>query len=148
PADWLPRDTAATAPGLRGPTDEDIAAAANLDDAERQAMIQGMVDNLAARLEDEPDDLSGWRMLARSWEMLGNPGAAARAYAQAIALDPDHPETLFRAAVTSAESGSLEVAREHFVRLRELIPPEADAHRMVSEAIARLDEDIADDPGR
>ena len=104
-----------------------------------------MVDNLAARLEDEPDDLAGWRMLARSWEMLGNPAAAAQAYARAIALEPDHAETLLRGAITSAESGDTAAAREHFVRLRDLIPPDADAHRMVSEAIARLD---ANDAGR
>jgi len=142
PADWLPQATSAdTATGRRGPTDADIAAAQNLNDDERQAMIQGMVDNLAARLEDEPDDLAGWRMLARSWEMLGNPGAAAQAYTRAVALEPDHAETLLRAAITSAESGDIAAARMHFVRLRDLIPPEADAHRMVSEAIARLDAD-------
>ncbi|MBT6405216.1 MAG: c-type cytochrome biogenesis protein CcmI [Rhodospirillaceae bacterium] len=142
PADWLPRTVAAdTTVGGRGPTSEDIAAAQNLNDDERQAMIQGMVDNLAARLEDEPDDLAGWRMLARSWETLGNPGAAAQAYTRAIALEPDHAETLLRAAITSAESGDTVAARAHFVRVRELIPPEADAYRMVSEAIARLDAD-------
>ena len=145
PANWLPRTSAAATPDRRGPTDADIAAAQNLNDEERQAMIQGMVDNLAARLEDEPDDLAGWRMLARSWEMLGNPAAAAQAYARAIALEPDHAETLLRGAITSAESGDTAAAREHFVRLRDLIPPDADAHRMVSEAIARLD---ANDAGR
>jgi cytochrome c-type biogenesis protein CcmH len=145
PADWLPQTIAAqAAPGVRGPTGEDIAAAQDLSEDERQEMFRGMVDNLAARLEDEPDDLAGWRMLARSWETLGNPGAAAQAYAQAVTLEPDHAETLFRAAITSAESGALEAARKNFVRLRDLIPPEADAHRTVTEAIARLDADISD----
>ncbi len=146
PATWLPRTTAAAVtPGGRGPTRDDIAAAQNLNDDERQAMIQGMVDNLAARLEEEPDDLAGWRMLARSWEMLGNPGAAAQAYARAVELEPDHAETLLRAAITSGESGDTDAARKNFVRLRDLIPPDTDAHRMVSEAIARLD---ANDTGR
>ncbi len=140
PADWLPQTTAAEAvPGARGPTAADIAAAQNLNDDERQAMIQGMVDNLAARLENEPDDLAGWRMLARSWEMLGDPGAAAQAYARALTLEPDHAETLLRGAITSAESGDTASARTYFMRLRDLIPPEADAHRMVNEAIDRLD---------
>ncbi len=142
PADWLPQTTATAAESARrGPTDADIAAAQNLNDDERQAMIQGMVDNLAARLEEEPDDLAGWRMLARSWEMLGNPGAAAQAYARAIALEPNHAETILRAAITSAESGDNVAARAHFVRLRDLIPPDADAHRRVTEAIARIDAD-------
>jgi len=30
-----------------------------------------MVENLAARLEDDPSDLNGWRMLARSYSVLG-----------------------------------------------------------------------------
>lgn len=142
PADWLPRSTASDGTTqTRGPTDADIAAAQDMSEDERQEMIQGMVDNLAARLEDEPDDLAGWRMLARSWEMLGNPGAAAQAYARALTLDPDHPETLLRGAITSAESGDTAAARANFVRLRDLIPPQTDAHRMVSEAIARLDAD-------
>ncbi|MBT3929264.1 MAG: c-type cytochrome biogenesis protein CcmI [Rhodospirillaceae bacterium] len=140
PADWLPQSTASTpTPETRGPTGDDIAAAQSLSEDERQEMIRGMVDNLAARLEGEPDDLAGWRMLARSWEMLGNPGAAAQAYARAVALEPDHAETLLRAAITSAESGDIEAARANFVRLRDLIPPETDAHRMVIEAITRLD---------
>ncbi|MGB0572790.1 MAG: c-type cytochrome biogenesis protein CcmI [Alphaproteobacteria bacterium] len=140
PADWLPKAAAAEAvPGARGPTAADIAATQNLNDDERQAMIQGMVDNLAARLEDEPDDLVGWRMLARSWEILGDPGAAAHAYARALTLEPDHAETLLRGAITSAESGDTVSARTYFVRLRDLIPPDADAHRMVNEAIDRLD---------
>ena len=137
PADWLPE--------ARGPSEADIAAARNMDAEERQEMIRGMVDGLAARLEDEPDDLAGWRMLARAGEMLGDPAAAAQAYARAIALDPDHPETLLRGAITAAESGDTVAARANFVRLRDLIPPDTDVHRMVSEAIERLD---ADNPTR
>lgn len=145
PADWLPRPaTAEATPGRRGPTDADVAAAQNMSDEDRQAMIQGMVDNLAARLEDEPEDLAGWRMLARSWEMLGDPGAAAKAYAQAVNLDPEHAETLLRAAITSAESGDTQAARAYFVRLRDRLPPVTDAHRMVNEAITRLDADSND----
>lgn len=33
--------------------------------------IRAMVEGLAARLEENPDDLAGWRMLARSWRVLG-----------------------------------------------------------------------------
>lgn len=141
PADWLPRE----AEVARGPSEADIAAAEGMSDEDRQTMIQGMVDNLAARLEAEPDDLGGWRMLARSWEMLGDPGKAASAYARALELEPDHRETLLRAAITSAQSGDTARARENFSRLRDLIPPDTEAHRMVSEAIARIDADAAGD---
>ena len=30
-----------------------------------------MVEGLAARLEEEPDDADGWARLARSWRVLG-----------------------------------------------------------------------------
>lgn len=136
PADWLPVQ--------RGPTGADIAAAQDMTEDERQEMIRSMVDGLAARLQDEPDDLAGWRMLARSWEMLGDPAAAAKAYARAIALDPEHPETLLRGAITAAEASDTASARANFVRLRDLIEPGTDAHRMVSEAISRLDADAPD----
>ena len=36
-------------------------------------MIRGMVEGLAARLEEEPDDPEGWARLARSWRVLGEP---------------------------------------------------------------------------
>ena len=136
PTDWLPVQ--------RGPTGADIAAAQDMTEDERQEMIRSMVDGLAARLQDEPDDLAGWRMLARSWEMLGDPAAAAKAYARAIALDPEHPETLLRGAITAAEASDTASARANFVRLRDLIEPGTDAHRMVSEAISRLDADAPD----
>ncbi|MBO22586.1 MAG: c-type cytochrome biogenesis protein CcmI [Rhodospirillaceae bacterium] len=143
PADWLLYSAPTTR--TRGPTVAEIAAAEDMNDAERREMIRGMVDGLAARLEDEPDNLAGWRMLARSWEMLNDPTAAATAYARAIALEPNHPETLFRGAITAADSGDTETARRRFTRLRDLIPPGTEAHRMVTEAISRLD---ADAPAR
>ncbi len=46
---------------------------ANAPPAEQAAMIQSMVEGLAARLEDDPSDLQGWRMLARSYSTLGQP---------------------------------------------------------------------------
>ena len=45
-------------------------------------MIRGMVDRLAARLQEHPDDIEGWRRLARVWEVLGEPEKAAAARAR------------------------------------------------------------------
>jgi cytochrome c-type biogenesis protein CcmH len=59
--------------------------------AEREEMIRGMVAGLAARLERQPDDLEGWRMLARSWGVLGEPEKAADAFAEVARLAPDDP---------------------------------------------------------
>ncbi len=54
--------------GREPPRGEETAA--ELSDAERRR-IEGMVARLAARLADDPDDLEGWRMLARSYRVLG-----------------------------------------------------------------------------
>lgn len=71
-----------------GPTAEDMAAAADLPDEERAAMVEGMVDNLAARLEENPDDLRGWIMLGRSYTVLGRTDEAIDALARASELAP------------------------------------------------------------
>ena len=83
-----PRAAAATEPG-DGPSVEQMRAAENLPPAEREAMVRAMVAGLAARLERQPDDLEGWRMLARSWGVLGEPEKAADAYAEVARRAPD-----------------------------------------------------------
>lgn len=73
----------------RGPTDEQVQAAADMSAQDRAAMIEGMVSGLAARLEEDPDDIEGWTMLARSYGVLGESEKSAEAYARAIELSPD-----------------------------------------------------------
>ncbi|MCB2133166.1 MAG: c-type cytochrome biogenesis protein CcmI, partial [Rhodobacteraceae bacterium] len=59
-------------------TAADIAAAQEMSADDRQAMIRGMVDGLAQRLAEDPDDLEGWHRLIRARVVLGE-GAAAQA---------------------------------------------------------------------
>ncbi len=142
PANWLPARPAQTPTGPfagRGPTGDDVAAAQDMTPEERQEMIRGMVEGLAARLEDEPGDVEGWRQLARSRGVLGDPEGAAAAYDSALALEPDHPETLLRGALAAAEAGDTTAARARFVRLRSLVPADSEVSRMVNQAIERLD---------
>lgn len=61
---------------------------------DRLAMIQGMVDGLAARLADNPDDLTGWRRLGRSYLVLNRRSDAVDAYRHAAELAPDDVEVL------------------------------------------------------
>ncbi|MDX1739466.1 MAG: c-type cytochrome biogenesis protein CcmI, partial [Alphaproteobacteria bacterium] len=44
---------------------------AEMDADSRAAMIENMVDGLASRLQSEPDDVGGWRKLARAATVLG-----------------------------------------------------------------------------
>ena len=41
-------------------------------------MIRGMVERLAARLEQQPDDKEGWARLAHAYDVLGETDKAER----------------------------------------------------------------------
>lgn len=76
----------ATAGGpRRGPSAEDMAAAREMTAEEQEEMISGMVSGLAARLEEQPDDLEGWTMLIRSYAVLGRVTDAQAAVKDALA---------------------------------------------------------------
>ena len=70
------------------------AAIASLPPDEQAKAIRGMVEGLAARLEQSPDDLQGWVRLARARGVLGDTAAAVDAYARAVALAPDNTDLL------------------------------------------------------
>lgn len=76
-------------PPARGPNADQVAAAAQMSDADRAAMINGMVEGLAARLEANPDDVDGWRRLGRAYAVLGDNENAAAAYREVLARDPN-----------------------------------------------------------
>ena len=76
---------AASAPG---PNAADVAAAGNMSPDERMAMIRSMVQRLADRLAEKPDDLEGWTRLGRAYAVLGEKAKAADAWGRAAALAP------------------------------------------------------------
>lgn len=67
-----------------------------------QADIDAMVARLAARMAENPDDMNGWLMLARSYKMLGRYGEAVEAYAKAEPEVEKDPELLASYAETLA----------------------------------------------
>ena len=137
-ADEMGADVANYLPARPGPTSEDVASAENLSPEEQQELIRGMVERLAGRLENEPEDIEGWRRLGHSYAVLSEPVRAADAYARALALEPNHPETLLRAGLTAARAEDGATALVYFERLRGLLPEDSDAYRTVSEALERL----------
>jgi cytochrome c-type biogenesis protein CcmH len=74
-----------SAGGARGPSEEQVAAAAEMSEAERGDMIAAMVSGLDARLQENPDDLEGWLMLLRSYTVLGERERASGAAGRALA---------------------------------------------------------------
>lgn len=71
-----------------GPSPDQIAAAGQLTPAQRTAMIRGMVAQLAAKLQTQPNDLDGWMQLGRAYAVLGEINKASEAYEHAAKLRP------------------------------------------------------------
>jgi cytochrome c-type biogenesis protein CcmH len=69
--------------GQDAPSASDIAAAQSMSPAERQAMIEQMVQGLAARLDREGNDLGGWLKLVRAYSVLDRKDDAVKALAKA-----------------------------------------------------------------
>jgi cytochrome c-type biogenesis protein CcmH len=68
-----------------------VAAAASkpvVGHAVDSAQIEAMIDKLAARLKERPDDADGWAMLGRSYAVLGRHELAVPAFKQAVAMRP------------------------------------------------------------
>jgi cytochrome c-type biogenesis protein CcmH len=72
----------------------------SLTQSEQQHSIIGMVTQLEARLEQEPNDAEGWSMLARSYMMLRNFEKAAIAMQRLYELVGDQADVLARYADT------------------------------------------------
>ncbi len=89
----------------KGPTPEDIRNAESMAPADRTAMIHGMVDSLAARLQQSPRDADGWIKLVRSHVVLGETAAARTALRQALKAFDDAPQEQSRIAAAAKELG-------------------------------------------
>ncbi|MBC8338380.1 MAG: c-type cytochrome biogenesis protein CcmI [Rhodospirillales bacterium] len=75
----------------RGPSTDDVKAAEQMSSADRQQMIRTMVQRLADRLKENPDDLAGWQRLAKAYAVLGETEKAKEARARAEALAKKNP---------------------------------------------------------
>lgn len=82
-------DYAPIANGVAGPTADDVAAAGEMSADDRGAFIRSMVERLAARLEENPEDLDGWLRLANAYRVLGEQPQAVTAYERASTLLSD-----------------------------------------------------------
>lgn len=73
-------------------SNDTMAAAKDMNEADRGTMIRGMVDRLATRLKQNGDDVEGWLRLVRAYMVMGERDKAVSALAdarQAIANDTE-----------------------------------------------------------
>src|SRR6202166_4994419 len=96
-APWRPLVQAALARVGGGSTapvlsDDAVAAAKDMNEADRSAMIRGMVERLASRLKQNGDDVEGWLRLVRAYMVMGDRDKAKGALTearQAVANDAE-----------------------------------------------------------
>src|ERR1700716_1126419 len=85
----LARVGGSSAPAL---SDDAAAAAKDMSEADRGAMIRGMVERLASRLKQNGDDVEGWLRLVRAYMVMGDRDKAKGALSdarQAVANDAE-----------------------------------------------------------
>lgn len=111
-----------------GPSREQMEAAGQMSAEDRNAMVRSMVDRLAERLRDNPDDAEGWLRLARAREVLGETDAAREALRRAVDVAPQRVDArlalafnLAGATVTSRDPLPAEAAAE-FGKVLEQVP--------------------------
>jgi cytochrome c-type biogenesis protein CcmH len=101
---------AAQAPSApRGPNAEQMAAAQDMSEGDRQQMVQGMISGLAERLKQNPRDRAGWERLLRARMVMGDSQQAAADYRtarQAFAGSPADQRALRDAAAQLGVPGA------------------------------------------
>jgi cytochrome c-type biogenesis protein CcmH len=153
-----------------------LGSPAALDQTQRRDFspqdIEQMVSGLAAKLENEPDNLQGWAMLARSYKAMRRPVEAERAYekafpliekdpqllsdyadllasksgdlagrpeqliSMALALDPDHLQSLWLAGTAAFNRNDYGKAIEHWQRAQRQLAPDSEDAQMLANIIA------------
>jgi cytochrome c-type biogenesis protein CcmH len=91
-----------------GPSAADVAAAAGMDDAERQQMIRGMVEGLAERLASEGGPAKDWAQLITALGVLGETERAKAIWTEAkttFAADPESLKVVNTAAQAAGIAG-------------------------------------------
>jgi cytochrome c-type biogenesis protein CcmH len=83
-------------PPAPGPTHDEMLAAGEMPQADRDQMVRGMVERLAARLAQNGADVDGWLRLMRAYVVLGDRDKARSAADEARKALKDSPDSLRR----------------------------------------------------
>ncbi len=102
------------------------AAAPGADGPMTEQRIEANIAGLAKRLEENPGDVQGWRMLARSYSMVQKYDESSKAYARAAALKTDDADLLadYALALTMARGQQVEGEPLELVKRALKIEPE------------------------
>jgi cytochrome c-type biogenesis protein CcmH len=88
-----------------GPSSDEVAAAQKMNPADRQAMIETMVQRLADRLDQKGDDLTGWLKLVRAYTVLNRKDDALKALQRAKTQFSGNAEALQQLDALATELG-------------------------------------------
>ena len=84
----LPGRVAGAGGGDAGPSAEDMAAAAQMSPEQRQAFIESMVERLAAKMKENPENVEGWIKLANAYRVLEKREESRVAWSEAARRAP------------------------------------------------------------
>lgn len=94
-----------------------------------------VVRELAARtLDRHPASIEAWCQLGRARRGLDQPERALEAFAEALALDPRHPETLRARVATLRDLGRIEDSQHALDQARRILPHDAELERWATSA--------------
>ena len=105
PDEAAPGGTVPHRPVAGGPSGADIAASQHMSPADRQAMIEQMVQRLAARLDQDGSDLAGWLKLVKAYSVLERKDDAEKALARAKTKFTGNTQALQQLDQLAAELG-------------------------------------------
>ena len=96
-----------------------------------------MIDKLANRLKEQPDNAEGWVMLGRSYTVVGQHADALKAYERAVALRPTDAQVLADYADSMAVNNNMSLAGEPMKWVAKAL--QADPNNLKALALAGTD---------
>src|SRR6185369_7335071 len=121
-----------------------------------RAQVEAMVERLAARLRENPDDVNGWKLLGRSYGVMGRYAEAADAYAKAAVRAPRDAQVLAdladvlalaRAGSAAFERKDYAAAAKHWERMLAYVEPNSEDARSIQQNVAEA-RSLAGDAGK
>jgi cytochrome c-type biogenesis protein CcmH len=93
--------------------------------APSEAQVEAMVARLAAKMRENPDDVEGWKLLGRSYAVMGRYDESVKAFAQAAQRKPDDAQLLadFADVLAMSRGGNLAGEPERLVEQAVKIDP-------------------------